>query len=92
MNIEFDPEKDSINQTKHGISLAMAAFLHWETALIEADNRFDYGELRFIALSPLDSRIYTVVFTYRKPNIRVISLRKSNKKEVQRYVHHNERR
>lgn len=49
MNIEFDPEKDSINQTKHGISLAMAAFLDWEAALIEVDNRFDYGELRFIA-------------------------------------------
>ncbi len=92
MKIEFDPTKDAINQVKHGISLAMAEFLDWETAVIEPDNRFEYGEIRFIGLSPLDGRVYTVVFTYREPNIRVISLRKSNKKEVNKYVHHNEKR
>lgn len=90
MNIEFDPIKDAINQQKHGISLAMAQFLDWETAVVKADNRFDYGELRFIAISPLDGRVYTAVFTHREPNIRVISLRKSSLKEVKEYVHHNQ--
>jgi hypothetical protein len=85
MKIEFDPTKDAINQQKHGISLAMAEFLDWASAVIEQDSRFEYGELRFIALSPLDGRVYTVVFTVRNPNIRIISLRKSNKKEVFRY-------
>lgn len=92
MNIEFDQQKDEINQAKHGISLAMAQFLEWETALIKADNRFDYGELRFIAISPLDGRVYTAVFTHRDPNIRIISLRKSNLKEVKEYVHYHEKR
>ncbi len=85
MRIEFDSKKDAINQQKHGISLAMAEFLDWEMAIIEQDSRFEYGEVRFIGLSPLDVRLYTVVFIIRSPNIRVISLRKSNKKEVQRY-------
>lgn len=92
MKIEFDPTKDAINKVKHGISLAMAEFLDWNTAIVEPDNRFEYGELRFIGLSPLDGRIYTVIFTYRNPNIRIISLRKSNKKEVNKYVSHYERR
>lgn len=90
MKIEFDPIKDVFNQEKHGISLSMAQFLDWETAVVKVDNRFDYGELRFIAISPLDGRVYTAVFTHREPNIRVISLRKSNPKEVKEYVRHNQ--
>jgi uncharacterized DUF497 family protein len=92
MKIEFDPTKDVANKEKHGISLAMAEFLDWEVALIVQDNRFDYGELRFIAISPLDGRVYTAVFTHRDPNIRIISLRKANPKEVTEYVHYNEKR
>lgn len=92
MKIEFDPIKNTINQGKHGVSLAMAEFLDWETAVIRIDNRFDYGETRFIGLSPLDGRIYSVVYTDREDVKRIISLRKSNNKEVNEYVSYNERR
>ena len=53
MRIEFDSKKDAIKKQKHGISLAMAEFLDWEMAIIEQDSRFEYGEVRFIGLSPL---------------------------------------
>ena len=42
--------KDAVNQAKHGLSLALAAELEWETALIWTDNRKDYGEVRQSAL------------------------------------------
>ncbi len=34
MRIEFDPAKDTANQIKHGLSLAMASELDWEAALV----------------------------------------------------------
>jgi uncharacterized protein len=52
MQIEFDPAKDATNQTKHGVSLALADELNWEAALVWVDDRFEYGEMRMIALAP----------------------------------------
>lgn len=52
MHIEFDPAKDLANQDKHGVSLAMAAELDWEAALVWVDERIEYGEARMIALAP----------------------------------------
>ena len=51
MRIEFDPAKDAANLAKHGISLALAAELDWEAALVWVDDRFEYDELRLIALA-----------------------------------------
>ena len=52
MQIEFDPHKDALNQDKHGVSLALAGELEWESALVWIDDRFEYRELRMIALAP----------------------------------------
>ncbi len=51
MKIDFDPEKDASNLAKHGVSLALAAELDWEAALVWVDDRFEYGESRLIALA-----------------------------------------
>lgn len=51
MLIEFDPVKDVSNQAKHGVSLALAAELDWDEALIWVDDRLEYGERRMIALA-----------------------------------------
>ncbi|RKP44958.1 BrnT family toxin [Trinickia fusca] len=85
MKIEFDPAKDASNSRKHGVSLARASELDWGTAQVEEDNRFDYAEDRFIGYALLGDRLYCVAFTYRNDVIRVISLRKANRREVQRY-------
>lgn len=58
MDIEFDPAKDKGNQTKHGVSLALAADLDWEAALVWVDDRFDNAELRMIALAPETNTLY----------------------------------
>ena len=58
MRIEFDPAKDAINRAKHGVSLSLANDLDWEAALVWIDERFDYSELRMIALAPVASDNY----------------------------------
>ena len=49
------------------------------------DDRKDYGELREIGYAVIESRLYCVVFTQRGDIFRVISLRKANNREIDRY-------
>ena len=58
MRIEFDPAKDVANRAKHGVSLALAGELDWEAALVWIDDRFNYDELRMIALAPHTEILY----------------------------------
>lgn len=85
MLIEYDAAKDQSNQEKHGLSLAQAGLLDWATALIHADTRFDYSEARYQALGLLDMQTYLAVFTIRDDALRIISLRRANRREERRY-------
>tara|TARA_B100001105_G_C22225504_1_gene371591 strand:+ start:91 stop:360 length:270 start_codon:yes stop_codon:yes gene_type:complete len=84
--IEFDPLKDQSNLTKHGVSLALAAELDWDSALVWVDDRFEYGEHRMIALAPQTGVLYYMAFVDRHSVRRVISLRRANRREVKHYV------
>ena len=84
--IIFDPAKDVANLRKHGLSLAEAGYLEWDTALIWPDARRDYGELRLSALVLRKERLFFVAFVERKEGLRIISLRKANRKEVLKYA------
>ena len=86
MRLEFDPAKDAANQTKHGVSLALADELDWDAALVWVDNRFEYGEMRLIALVPETATLYYAAFVERGSALRIISLRRSNRREVKHYV------
>jgi uncharacterized protein len=84
-HVMFDLEKDASNQRKHGLSLADAARLNWNTLLIKADTRRDYREDRFVGFGPVDGRLFCVVFTPREGAMRVISFRKANEREINDY-------
>lgn len=86
MRIEFDPAKDFGNQAKHGASLALAGELDWEAALVWVDDRFEYAELRMIALAPKTNVLYYVAFVDRGTARKIISLRRANRREVKHYV------
>ncbi len=86
MLIEFDPVKDASNQTKHGLSLDMAIELDWESALVWVDERFEYNEMRMVALAPKTATLYCVAFVDRAQARRIISLRRANRREVKHYV------
>ena len=86
MKIEFDPAKDKANFAKHGVSLALAGELDWEAALVWVDGRYEYDELRMIALAPKTEILYYVAFLELGEVRRVISLRRANRREVKHYV------
>ena len=86
MRFEFDPKKDPLNLHKHGVSLALASELDWDSALLWVDDRRDYGETRILALAPRTDILYYVAFVDRLDVRRVISLRRANRREVRRYV------
>jgi uncharacterized DUF497 family protein len=85
MQIEFDPAKDTINQAKHGLSLSLAELFELDIAIIEQDTRYDYQEVRMVALGPIGDFLYVLAYTWRGTILRAISLRKANRKEALRY-------
>lgn len=89
MRIEFDPAKDATNRRKHGVSLALAAELDWESALVWVDDRFEYDETRMIALAPKTGILFYVAFIDRATVRRIISLRQANRREVKHFVQYS---
>ena len=90
MKLTFDPQKDAANAAKHGVSLAMAEDLEWDTLLCKPDTRRDYGEPRQIGYVMKDDRLYCVVYVDRPTDApterRIISLRKANNRENENYA------
>lgn len=84
--IVFDPDKDAANIAKHGVSLAWAADMVLEEAVVLPDDRRDYGEPRFRAFGFIDTVAHCLVFTVRHDRIRAISLRRAHLKEMKRHV------
>jgi len=86
MRITFDLDKDIKNMEKHDASLADARSFEWDSAVIWPDIRKPYGEERMIGLGYIGKRLYNVVFVDRDGSRRIISLRKANLREVERYA------
>ncbi len=86
MDIAYDPAKDIANVAKHGVSLALAVELEWESAVMWPDLRREYGEARMVAIGYIGLRLYLVVFVDRAEVRRIVSLRKANQREVKRYA------
>jgi hypothetical protein len=86
MNIAFDPAKDAKNVAKHGVSLAMATELEWDTFVVWPDERQEYGEPRQCGIGYIGPRLFFMAFVDRADERRVISLRKANQREMKRYA------
>ncbi len=85
MFYEWDDNKAELNQRKHGVSFDFVEKFEWDSALVMEDKRVDYGENRFNALGWVNDRLYQLTFTLRDDVIRVISLRKANRREIKNY-------
>ena len=72
MDIEFNQAKNEKNIRERGLSFELAINFEIDTALIEADCRHNYDELRFNALGLIDDRLYHMTYTLRSNIIRVI--------------------
>ena len=88
MKIEFDPNKNRRNIQERNLPFEQVTDFDWDSALIWQDTRFDYGEARFNALGKIHQRLHCLTFTPIQGGIRVISLRKANKREVKHHEKH----
>lgn len=86
MEFEWDAEKDNANQQKHGIRFDVAATVFFDpTRLTFVDDREEYGEDRLITIGWVSERLCVVVYTETEDTIRIISARKANRQERNRY-------
>ena len=84
MEFEFDPPKSDDNKKKHGIDFREAQELWNDPELIEIPVK-THDELRFLVIGKILERHWSGVITYRSEKIRIISVRRSRKEEVDMY-------
>jgi hypothetical protein len=85
MEYDFDPAKAEANLAKHGVDFADAGLFDWDSALVRRDTRRHYGEDRFVALGLIAARLHVLVFTTRGDRVRIIGLRRANRRERAAY-------
>ncbi len=85
MNFEWDDTKRRSNIKKHGIDFVDASMVFDSYTLTIEDDRYDYGEERFITFGILEGRVVVVVHTENEEFIRIISIRKATKYEEKAY-------
>ena len=86
MRYTHDPKKLAANVANHRVWFHEAAAFEWEAAVIDVDSRQHYGETRFTAHGYIGLRLYVLVYTLRETSVRIISLRKANKREEKNYA------
>ncbi len=89
IEIEFNQDKSDKNFDERGIHFDSAKFFNWDSALVWEDTRKDYKEKRYSAIGFINNRLHVLVFTTRNEALRIISLRKANKREVKQHDNHN---
>ena len=84
MEFEFDPNKSSANEAKHGISFSAAEALWNDPLGVEVPAR-TVDEARWLVIGQIEGRHWSAVVTYREERIRLISVRRSRDEEVAIY-------
>lgn len=81
MRFEWDETKRLANIQKHAVDFQDVAAIFDDYIVTVEDDRFDYGEQRFITLGLLKGRVIAVIHTEHEETIRIISARKATKYE-----------
>ena len=73
MNFEWDPQKDSINRSKHHVSFSQARLAFIDPhRIIALDHKHSTAEeTRYFCFGKVGDRVLTVRFTHRQNNIRI---------------------
>ena len=85
MEISFDPAKNEKNIHERGLSFERAVEFDFQRAIFLVDSRYNYEEIRYIAVGYLERRLHILCFTETPTGIRVISFRKANAREAKKY-------
>jgi uncharacterized DUF497 family protein len=84
MEFEFDPNKSAANKFKHGIDFVEAQELWNDLDLLEIPAKTE-DEPRFLVIGMMGGKHWSGIITYRKNNIRIISVRRARNEEIEIY-------
>ena len=84
MEFDFDPKKSESNKQKHGIDFYEAQELWDDPDFIEIPVKAG-DEPRFLVIGKISGKHWSGIITYRTEKIRIISVRRSRKEEVDIY-------
>jgi len=84
VQFEFDPKKSDSNKQKHGIDFYEAQTLWSDPDLIEIPIKTS-DEPRYLVIGKISEKHWSGVITYRGDKLRIISVRRSRKEEVEIY-------
>ncbi len=85
MRFGWDENKRQANLKRHEIDFADVWRVFENETSTEVDNRFDYGEIRYLTLGLLFGKVIAVVHTEDDEIIRIISARIGNKYDEEKY-------
>ena len=85
MRFEWDEDKRRSNLRRHGFDFVGAESVFANDSVTILDDRFDYGENRFLTFGMLQGRMVSIVHTENEDAIRIISVRKATKHEKEIY-------
>ena len=83
MRLSYDPVKRARTLAERGLDFEDAAeVLGSERSLTVADDRFEYGEVRYLTYGRLSGTAVAIVWTDREAERRIISMRRMHQEEV----------
>ncbi len=85
MRFVWDENKRLINLQRHGIDFADVYLIFENQTATDIDDRFDYGEIRYLTLGLFRGEIIVVAHTEDDEIFRIISARKAEKYEQETY-------
>jgi uncharacterized DUF497 family protein len=85
VRITFDPAKRDRTLAERGLDFAQAAEVFAGSHVTRKDARLDYGEERLVTVGLLRGRMVVMVWTPRGEARHMISMRKANEREQERY-------
>ncbi len=84
MQFEYDENKSASNKIKHGIDFDEAQMLWDDSNYVEIPVHCE-DEPRYLLIGTMNSKHWSAIITYRQSQIRLISVRRSRKQEIDFY-------
>jgi len=81
MDFEFDPIKSEANKKTHGIDFVEAQVLWDDPDRLEIPAKTE-DEARSIVIGRIQEKNWSAFITYRGDRVRIISVRRSRRKEI----------
>jgi uncharacterized protein len=85
MRFSWSERKRAINLKEHGLDFVDAPRVFEGLTFTYEDDRFAYGEQRFITLGLLAGVPVSIAHTETEDEVRIISFRKATSREARRY-------